>query len=608
MDKALIFLIIFLTIPYFIVWLRNLIWDLYLWQVKEYRFDRLISQISFEKTKGVRNPLITYFSIGLFTLIFIFFLVGNIQNQLILIVIAFFVYWNESFIFLPKLITRKFFRPNIRSLRNLIIIALMIVVFILPYIWLMGSIPTTEHNIKVVNSDNFLSVSQVVDELTPVVKESLSIYRPEYLILFFTTIFGIGLDLFSPFLMALFILVTRPIAYFKRKSIISKAIVKISDHPKLRTVAVTGSYGKSTTKEIIYQILSQRFNTIKTEKNNNTDVGIASTVLKKLKKDTEIFVAEMGAYKIGEIEDCCKVVSPNIAIITGIDQQHLSLYGSIKAILDSSYEVIECLVPGGLTIFNGDNEYCIKLAEKTKTRKQFYFSSSNVEKLVSHKYEREKKDGNKTNSSSSHSLSVGDVKESRRGLQFKLQYDSKEYLLKTNLKVQYNISNLMAAILVAIELGLDVKEIVDIINKTEFQVPYLNVVEGINGVKVLDDGYNANFTGFIAALDYLKNLKSSGKKFVFTQGIIELGQEREKTYHELSKQILNNSDGVFTNDRDLYFALLNQNKNKLIKYIDSVFDFAVYYKTMVSEGDILLIEGPFPKAVLDKIYSKNIHD
>ena len=84
-------------------------------------------------------------------------------------------------------------------------------------------------------------------------------------------------------------------------------------------------------------------------------------------------------------------------------------------------------------------------------------------------------------------------------------------------------------------------------------------------------------------------------------------QENSKI-NELSKQILNNSDGVFTNDRDLYFALLDQNKNKLIKYIDSVFDFAVYYKTMVSEGDILLIEGPFPKAVLDKIYSKNIHD
>jgi len=484
----------------------------------------------------------------------------------------------------------------------------MLVLFILPYLWVSLSIPANYQGEKVIYSDNIVSVSEVVNELTPVISQDLEIYRPEYLILFFSTIIGIGMDLFSPFFIALFVLITRPIAYLKRKSLISKAIEKMEKLPKVRVVSVTGSYGKSTTKEIIFQIISQRFNTIKTDKNNNTDVGIASTILRKLKKDTEVFVAEMGAYKIGEIEDCCKVTRPNIAIITGIDQQHLSLYGSIKSILDSSYEVIECLSPGGLSIFNGDNEYCIKLAEKTKTRKQFYFSASNVEKMVSHKFDFDDKDDSKSRKGISHSISVSDIKESRRGLVFKLQYDTKEYLLKTNLKVQYNISNLMAAILVAIELGLDIKDIVDIINKTEFQVPYLNIVEGINGVKVLDDGYNANFTGFIAALDHLKNLKTSGKKFVFTQGIIELGQEREKSYHELSKHILNNSDGVFTNDKDLYFALLDRKSNKLIKYIDSVFDFAIYYKSMISEGDLLLIEGPFPRSVLDKIYSKKVHD
>ncbi len=588
MYNAFVFLLIFISLPYLFVWGRNLIWDLYLWQVKEYRFDRLLSQLSFEKTKGVRNPLTTYFSIALFTLIFVFFLIGEIGGQLFLIVVAFFIYWYETFVFLPKLMTKKFFRPNLKSLRNLIIIFLMIGIFALPYLWLVSSIPGAKLNNESIYTDNVVSVSKVVEELTPIVKDDLNIYRPEYLILFFSTIIGIGADLFSPFFLGLLVFITRPIAYFRRKSIISKAINKLSDNPQVRVVAVTGSYGKSTTKEIIFQILSQRFDCIKTEKNNNTDVGIASTILKKLKKSTEVFVAEMGAYKVGEINDCCKVAKPNIGIVTGIDQQHLSLYGSMQAILDSSFEVVECLTPGGLAIYNGDNKHCLDLGKKTKARKQFYYASAS----------------NKNPNTST--VSASGLESTKKGLQFKLKYESKEFLVKTNLKVEYNVSNLLAAVLTALELGLDIEEIVKIVNDTEFQVPYLNLLDGQNGVKILDDGYNANFTGFIAALNHLKEYKVGGKKYVFTQGIIELGQEREKTYHTLSKHLLEDSDGIFTNDKDLYFALLDQKlqKDKLIKYIDNVFDFAIYYKTMIKKEDMLLLEGPFPKAVLDKIYLK----
>jgi|GEM_PF-2104658 len=600
-----IFLIIFLTLPYFIVYFRNLIWDVYLWQVKEYRIDRLLSSIFIEKLKGVRHSLMSYFKIALLTGIIIAFFTSYVEQMLFLSAVAFFIYWYESMDFFPKLIRKKLHRPNLKSPRNLILILGTFLFLLLPSIWLSLSLPSQNIlNTQGPITDNVLTPAQLARDISPIRHDDTLIFKAEYLILFWVNVFGIFMELMAPIFTGLLVILTRPLAFFKRKSLISQARQKLMDHPRIKVIAVTGSYGKSTTKEILYQLLAPFYETIKTQKNNNTDVGIARTILKDLKKDTEVFIAEMGAYKLGETRDCCYVAPPDIAIITGVDQQHLSLYGSIKAVLDSTYEVVEELKEGGLVIFNGDNEYCLKLAERANTRKQFYFTVDSVEKLVAHNYDKKRKTESGHFYPAPDNISVSEIKRTPKGLQLRMRYRQGEYLLKTDLQAGYNIANLMAALLVALELGLPMDKLSKVINNMTFQVPYLNVKEGRNGTQILDDGYNANFTGFIAALDHLKSINVKGRKYIFTQGIIELGSERDSTYKQLAKAIIENTDGTFTTDKDLYDQLKETDYKYFCKYVPLVFDIPIYFKTAINEGDLILMEGPFPYEVLKQIYAK----
>jgi UDP-N-acetylmuramyl pentapeptide synthase len=146
------------------------------------------------------------------------------------------------------------------------------------------------------------------------------------------------------------------------------------------------------------------------------------------------------------------------------------------------------------------------------------------------------------------------------------------------------------------------KEIVKVINENKFEVPYLNIYEGINNSKILDDGYNINPTGFIAGLNYLEELKLRNKKFLMTQGMIELGDKREKIYKKIAKLIVQKIDCLYTSDKDLYNEVKVLDPVFKATLVKSVFDFPIYYKHYVKKGDIVLLEGPFPQIVLDKIY------
>jgi UDP-N-acetylmuramoyl-tripeptide--D-alanyl-D-alanine ligase len=380
----------------------------------------------------------------------------------------------------------------------------------------------------------------------------------------------------------------------RRAMLISRATKKLKQFPQIRIIAVTGSYGKTTTKEIIEQIINKKFNTIKTQKHNNTEVGIAKTILNQANKDTRIFVAEMGAYKLGETEACARIAPPDIAIITGIDEQHMSLYGSFKAIIKSTLEIVDELKPNGVVILNGDNDYCLRLAEQINKPKRIYFTNE---------FYGAKPGNKKTSSPLDENLYISDVSETEKGLMFTVAYKGDREKIKTNIKAKHNVGNVACAIITACELGLELKEIIRIINGTEFTMPYLAIKYGINNARVIDDGYNINPSGYYAGLKYLSEQSVIGKKWVLTQGFIELGDEKESTYKKVAKETIKLSDGVITNDIDLCIALTDAKKDFNVAYTESVFNISLLAKRDVQEGDLILIEGPFPKQVLDKLYS-----
>lgn len=610
MYEQLIILSCFLAFPYVIVIVRDLIADLYLWQTKEYRLDRVLSQWRYEKDKGHRSEIMTMLKIALLTFTVAFTLVPEQEILAVSFLIGYFIYWYQGIDFLQKLIKGKILRPQIKSVRNILIAIFSLIINLLPLaillIWLgsLNYISPLPAEQQMLLSEK-ATFNDIVVNFLPRNIDGVVVLRAEYIIITLVTAIGVIADLIGPLWIAIAVFLTSPLSAIKRKILIGKATKKMKKLKSTKVVAVTGSYGKSTTKELLYQILGKKFKVVKTEKNNNTDVGIALTILKKIKPSTEVFIAEMGAYKIGETRDCCKIATPDVAIITGIDQQHVSLFGGIKEVLMSTYEVVEEMDDKGLTILNGDNEYCLKIAEKTSKRKILYYSIHNASKIDASELDFDDKEvdaKHKISFPGNENVFVKEIEMNKKGLAFILNFEGRQYSVETNLQARYNISNLMAALLTASELGVSMEELVKIINKLDFDVPYLNVKDGINESKILDDGYNANPTGFISALRYLKELKIKQKKWIFTQGLIELGPQRDVTNKKIAQEIVATVDAVYTTDSALYEQIKILKSDFEVKLVSSVFDFPAYYESFVKKGNYVLIEGSFPQSVLKEIY------
>jgi UDP-N-acetylmuramoyl-tripeptide--D-alanyl-D-alanine ligase len=300
---------------------------------------------------------------------------------------------------------------------------------------------------------------------------------------------------------------------------------------KVKVIGITGSYGKTSTKEFLYEILSQKYKVIKTEGNNNTNIGVAYTVLNKVSDDYDYFICEMGAYKIGEIAEICKIVKPEVGILTGINEQHIDLFGSIENTVKAKFELIEALPENGLAVINEKLKNPMPTGRQENGKLQFkiknvkYFSLNNV----------------------------NDIKV----CQDYVGFNYKNYKFKTNLLGKHYIENILSAIMVAECLGISLDEIAKAVEKikpTEFMMRKLY---GPNNSIFIDDSYSANPDGVIAALDYLNEAYKDYKKIIVFPGIIELGKESE----EVHKKIFGKIDEVC----DVAYIIRIKNQESRIK-------------------------------------------
>jgi len=156
----------------------------------------------------------------------------------------------------------------------------------------------------------------------------------EFLILFYFYSMAILLLLIilAPIIVSLIVFAFQPVSYFWRKKTMSQARKKREEFKNLIIIGITGSYAKTSTKEILAEILSEKYNVLKTPRNINAEIGIAKTILKELKSEHQVFIAEIGAYNRGKIKEVCKMLQPKIGILTGINEQHLATFGSLENI------------------------------------------------------------------------------------------------------------------------------------------------------------------------------------------------------------------------------------------------------------------------------------
>jgi UDP-N-acetylmuramoyl-tripeptide--D-alanyl-D-alanine ligase len=259
-----------------------------------------------------------------------------------------------------------------------------------------------------------------------------------------------------------------------------------------------GSYGKTSVKNILKTILSEKYSVVATPSSFNTPGGIARTVCSAEFADKEIFIAEMGARKRGDIQELCTLVQPTYGIFTGVCRQHIETFGSLENVYEEKSEILKC---GAKKVVCSGS-----LKEYIPDEQQNAVYACGVEDLHL--------EGRKT--------------------AFTLLLGEEKMAVKTALLGRTAAENISLAATLAFEMGLTKEEIARGIEKLE-QVPHrLELIEN-QGVYILDDAYNCNIVGASSALEVLGLFE--GGKCVVTPGIVECGILEEELNGELGKRI-----------------------------------------------------------------------
>lgn len=260
-------------------------------------------------------------------------------------------------------------------------------------------------------------------------------------------------------------------------------------------VAITGSNGKTTTKDMAAAVLSSKFHVLKTEANYNNEIGLPLTLL-QLTKQHEVAVVEMGMRGKGQIRQLANIALPTIAIITNVGETHLELLGSIENIAAAKAELLEFIPKSGLSLLNADNSYVKEMSKQVNSRVQFF------------------------------GLEQGDIKAENiqmgtQNMKFSCRFAHHEFAVEIPAVGKHNVYNGLAAIALGLELGLSVEDICAGCKNFNASPMRLHI-EKISDYLVINDAYNASPMSMVAAIDTLVEV-AKGRKVAVLGDMLELG-------------------------------------------------------------------------------------
>lgn len=279
----------------------------------------------------------------------------------------------------------------------------------------------------------------------------------------------------------------------------------------VRVVGITGSMGKSSTKEVIAAVLSQRYATLRSPASYNNEIGLPLTLL-EITPDTEAAVLEIGgAYRFGEISELSETAKPFIGVVTNVSHSHLQRMGSLEAIAQTKAELPASLPPDGFAILNGDDFRVREMAESCQANVVFYGLAPDCE-VRARRVE-------------SHGL---------EGISFLLELDGEEHHINVPLIGAHSVHTVLAAIAVGRALGMGLHEMLPGFEDPAIQLRLLTL-PGINNSIVIDDTYNANPTSCLAALNLLDELEATRKVAIFGD-ILELGEFEDEGHRIVGRR------------------------------------------------------------------------
>jgi UDP-N-acetylmuramoyl-tripeptide--D-alanyl-D-alanine ligase len=285
------------------------------------------------------------------------------------------------------------------------------------------------------------------------------------------------------------VILLTPLDSLLKNGKVSKAKKVLGRYPNLKVIGIAGSYGKTTMKEVVSTILSQKLTILKTPENINTPLGIADLIINHLNEKVQVLIVEMGEYQQGDIEEICHIVKPQIGVITGINEAHLERMGNIENTVSAIFELAQMVEENGLLVLNDDNEYI----------------HSNYKNYVSHK----------------------------KTVLYSSENDTD---LKSGLLGRYAKGVLQAGKAIASYLGVSESEIRRGAALIKALPHRLQPIEGARDVLVIDDSYNGNPTGVTEAIYVLGTYKDRRKVYI-TPGLVETGGKAADIHRKIGTEL-----------------------------------------------------------------------
>ena len=381
---------------------------------------------------------------------------------------------------------------------------------------------------------------------------------------------------FSYFIVEIAKIINTPVEKFVYKYYETKAKNKLKSMTNLKVVGITGSYGKTSSKNILNDILNIKFISRPTPRNLNTEYGLMITINNHLDKFDDVFIAEMGAYKRGEIKTLCDMVHPKYGILTRIGLAHLETFGSPENIVKTKFELIESLPDDGVAVLNRDDPKQVSYQIKSKCKKVWIGID---EKDVD--------------------VRACDIECNHKGSKFNVIFksDDKKYPFETKLLGNHNIYNILAGIALGREFGITIKELQQGVRKVRPVESRLEL-RNYGYMYLINDAYNSNPVGAKVALDVLNMMP--GMKVVVTPGMTELGEKEDELNHIFGTQIASVADYVILvgekKTRPIFEGLneCGYDKDKLF-IVNSVYDAYNLLQTLKKKEDMYaLFENDLP--------------
>ena len=460
---------------------------------------------------------------------------------------------------------------------------------------LIASVPQSETEIKKTfnrtqRATRIIITAFVISALSYMLLSGIlnSINLPDIRVIAVAIVSTSGLIIFlcAPIWLTLSNLILTPVdAYLQRRFLNQATQVLNNIHPKI--IGITGSYGKTTTKNFLRDILSIRYRTYATPKSYNTLMGISLAINRDLTEDysIEYFISEMGAYVPGEIERICQLTPPDMSIVTEVGPQHLERFGTLENVKIAKYEIIKNLPQDGVGVFNWDNPY--------------------IQEMVAEGYPNTRISvSRELNLDEAHEKNITwiatDIQESLQGLSFtiiNIQTNEQEQIT-TSIVGEHNVTNLLLSTAVAYHEGISLRDIAARIRTLQPAESRLMTQTTAEGITIINDAYSANPKGVRSALKVL-GMYQSGKRLLITPGMIELGDLHDTENRKLGEYAAQFATDIILIGREqtkpIFEGIQSTDFNMgKLQVIETLAEAIEWYQSNLKSGDTVLFLNDLP--------------